>query len=125
MGGSETAGALVRRHFESLAASMQKGGASPLLLICTFAAEAPALPSALAQQIADGLRVWSNKVAALIARAQAEGQISVEADPDLLAALLINCRQGVTIRVKCDPSAPCDYLWFALDRVLSVSRSET
>ena len=120
--GSETPGARFRRHFEYLVPSMQKREASPLLLISTLAAEGPALPSALVQQIAEGLRVWSNKIAALISLAQAEGQINAEVDPDLLAGLFINCWQGAVIRSKCDPAAPCDCLRVALDRVLGVSR---
>ena len=123
-GGSETAGARLRRHFESLAPWTQERGASPLLLISTLAAESPALPSTLVQQIAEGLRVWSTRIAALISLAQAEGQINAEADPELLAGLFINCWQGAVIRSKCDPAAPCDCLRVALDRVLRVSRSE-
>jgi TetR/AcrR family transcriptional repressor of nem operon len=120
-GGDETAGDRFRRHFEFLTPPTQEiGGASPLQLISTLAAEGPALPPTLVQQIAEGLRGWSNKVAALISLAQAEGQINAEVDPDLLAALFINCWQGAVIRTKCDPAAPCDCLRFALDRVLSV-----
>ena len=118
-GGSEAAGARLRRHFESIAPSTQEPRLlSPLLLISTLAAEGPALPSALALQIAEGIQLWNTKVAALISLAQAEGQIDAEEAPDLLAALFINCWQGATIRSKCDPSAQCDYLRFALDRVL-------
>jgi TetR/AcrR family transcriptional repressor of nem operon len=117
-GASETAGARFRRHFESLAPSTQESGASPLQLISTLAAEGPALPPTLVQQIAEGVRGWSVKVAALISLAQAEGQINAEEDPDLLASLFIDCWQGATIRTKCDPSAQCDCLRFALDRFL-------
>jgi TetR/AcrR family transcriptional repressor of nem operon len=120
-GESETAAARLRRHFESLAPSTQERGASPLLLISTLAAEGPALPSTLVRQIAEGIRGWSNEVAALISLAQADGQINPEEDPDLLAALFINCWQGAMIRTKCDPSAECDCLRFALDRVLGAS----
>ena len=35
-------------------------------------------------------------------------------DPDLLAALFINCWQGAMIRTKCDPAAPCDCLRLAV-----------
>lgn len=122
--GDETAGARFGRHFESLAPSTQSREVSPLLLISTLAAEGPALHSTLALQIAEGVRGWSNKVAALISVAQAEGQIKAEEDPDLLAALFINCWQGATIRIKCDPEASCECLRFALHRVLSVRRSE-
>jgi len=123
-GGSGTAGACLRRHFQTIAPSPPELGASPLLLISTLAAEGPALPFSLVQQIGEGVRVWSNKVAALIALAQADGQINAAEDPDLLAALFINCWQGAMIRTKCDPAAPCDCLRYALDRAVSVSRSE-
>jgi len=71
--GSETAGARLRRHFQSIAPSTQKPGASPLQLISTLSAEGPALPSALVLQIAEGVRLWNTKVAALISLAQEEG----------------------------------------------------
>lgn len=117
-GGNGAAGSRFGRHVESLVPSTQKPTASPLLLISTLAAEGPSLPITLAEQIAEGVRVWSNQVAALISLAQAEGQINAEVEPNLLAALFINCWQGATIRTKCDPAAPCDCLRFALDRVL-------
>jgi len=119
--GSETSGARLRRHFESIAPSTREPGVSPLQLISTFSAEGPALPSALVLQIAEGVRLWNTKVAALISLAQAEGQIAAEEDPDLLASLFINCWQGAMVRTKCDPSALGDCLRFALDRVLGAS----
>lgn len=119
--GRETAGARLRRHFQSIAPSTQEPEVSPLQLISTFSAEGPALPSALVLQIAEGVRLWNTKVAALISLAQAEGQIAAEEDPDLLASLFINCWQRAMIRTKCDPSAPRDSLRYALDRVLGES----
>jgi len=124
-GGGETAGARLRRHFESIAPSTQEARSSPLQFISTLAAEGPALPSALALQIAEGIRLWNSKVAAVISLAQAEGQIDAEENPDLLAALFINCWQGAMIRSKCDPAAQCDCLLFALDRVLGASQPDT
>ena len=121
-GGSETAGARLRRHFESIAPSTQEPRSSPLQLISTLAAEGPALPSALALQIAEGIRLWNSKVAVLISLAQAEGQIDTAENPNLLAALFINCWQGAMIRSKCDPAAQCDCLRFELDPVLGASR---
>ena len=123
-GGGETAGARLRRHFESIAPSTQEARSSPLQFISTLAAEGPALPSALALQIAEGIRLWNSKVAAVISLAQAEGQIDAEENPDLLAALFINCWQGAMIRSKCDPAAQCDCLLFALDRVLGASQPD-
>jgi TetR/AcrR family transcriptional regulator, transcriptional repressor for nem operon len=122
--GGETAGARLRRHFESIAPSNQEPRPSPLQVISTLAAEGPALPSALALQIAEGIRLWSNKVAALISLAQAEGRIDAEENADLLAALFINCWQGAMIRSKCDPAAQWDCLRFALDRVLGASQPD-
>jgi hypothetical protein len=95
----------------------------PLQLISTLSAEGPALPSALVPHIAEGVRRWNNKVAALISLAQAEGQIAAEEDPDLLASLIINCWQGAMIRAKCDPSGQSDCLRFALDRFLAAPGS--
>jgi TetR/AcrR family transcriptional repressor of nem operon len=115
--GNETAGARLRRHFESIAPSTPEPRSSPLQVISTLAAEARALPSALALQIAEGVRLWSNKVAALISLAQAEGQIDAEENPELLAALFTNCWLGAMIRSKCDPAAQWACLRFALDRV--------
>ena len=123
-GGNETAGARLRRHFESIAPSTQEPGSSPLQVISTLAAEGPGLPCALALQIAEGVRLWSNKVAALISLVQAEGRIDAEENPDLLAALFVNCWQGAMIRSKCDPAAQCDCLRFALDRVLGASQPD-
>ena len=68
-------------------------------------------------------RTWEGTTPAQLRSAlrrsdKAEGHINAEEDPDLLAALFINCWQGAIIRLKCDPEAPCDCLRFALDRVL-------
>jgi TetR/AcrR family transcriptional repressor of nem operon len=87
--GNETAATRLRRHFESIAPSARDPGASPLQIISTLSAEGPALPSALVLQIAEGVRLWNTKVAALISHAQAAGQIAAEEDPDLLASLFI------------------------------------
>ena len=45
-GGGETAGARLRRHFQSVAPSTQKPGVSPLQLISTLSAEGPKRRSA-------------------------------------------------------------------------------
>src|SRR5690349_6966451 len=97
-GGNESVGSRLRRHFESIAPRAQEPKTSPLQLISTLAAEGPALPPALVHQIAEGIQLWSNKVAALISLAQVQGQIDAEEPPDLRAALLINCWQGAVIR---------------------------
>ena len=118
---SESAAAQLRLHFESIAPSTRKPEVSPLQLISTFSAECPALPSALVLQISEGVRLWNTKVSALISRAQEDGEINVDEDPNLLAALYINCWQGAMIRSKCDSTAHDDTLRFALDRLLGAS----
>ena len=122
--GNESVGSRLRRHFESIAPRAQQPKTSPLRLISTLAAEGPALPPALAHQIAEGIRLWSSKVAALVSLAQARGQVDAGENPDLPAALLINCWQGAMIRDKCDPSARHDCLRLALDRILGPSRRD-
>jgi TetR/AcrR family transcriptional regulator, transcriptional repressor for nem operon len=124
-GGNESAGARLRRHFESIAPRGQGPKTSPLQLIITLAAEGPALPPALAQQIAEGIRLWSDEVAALISLAQVQQEVDDKENPDLLAGLLINCWQGAMIRAKCDPAARWDCLRYALDLVLGPSRPDT
>jgi TetR/AcrR family transcriptional repressor of nem operon len=117
-GEGQSATVRLRHYFEAIMPSRQVRSQSPLLLICTLAAEGPALPSSLAFKIAEGIRLWNDKVAALILLSQAEGQIDATDNSDLLAAILINCWQGAAIRHKCDQSARHDCLRFALDRFL-------
>ena len=105
-GGSQTAPVRLRRHFESLVPSMQKRGASPLLLISTLAAEGPALPSALVQQIAEGLQVWSNRIAALISARSGGGANQRGSGPASASRsfhqLLARCRDSLQMR-PCRP----------------------
>jgi len=75
---SEAAGARLRRHFESIAPSMQEPRLSHSCSSAPWRPRVPALPSALALQIAEGIQLWNTKVAALISLAQAEGQIDAE-----------------------------------------------
>ena len=115
--GRQSATARLRDYFEAIIPSREARSA-PLLLICTLAAEGPALPSSLALKIAEGIRLWSDNVAGLILLGQAEGQIDAKDNSNLLAASLINCWQGAAIRHKCDQFARHDCLRFALDRFL-------
>ncbi len=116
--GTQSATARLRDYFEAIIPSREARSESPLLLICTLAAEGPALPSSLALKIAEGIRLWSDNVAGLILLGQAEGQIDAKDNSNLLAAILINCWQGAAIRHKCDQFARHDCLRFALDRFL-------
>jgi TetR/AcrR family transcriptional repressor of nem operon len=116
--GTQSARARLRDYFEAIIPSREARSESPLLLICTLAAEGPALPSSLALKIAEGIRLWSDNVAGLILLGQAGGQIDAKDNSGLLAATLINCWQGAAIRHKCDQFARHDCLRFALDRFL-------
>src|SRR6267143_926741 len=69
-GGTQSATARLWDHFEAIIPSGEARSESPLLLICTLAAEGPALPSSLALKIAEGIRVWSDDVAGLLVGAK-------------------------------------------------------
>src|SRR4029077_2223312 len=94
----ELASRLVDRQFEALHASLSRSTGhsashqlkkhcgflaieppmvevAPLQLLATLAAEAPAIPVALAQRIARGTDIWINHVGDLISLAQIESRI--------------------------------------------------
>src|SRR6267378_2550421 len=69
-GGTQSATARLRDYFEAIIPSREARSESPLLLVCTLAAEGPALPSSLALKIAEGIRLWSDNVAGLLVGAK-------------------------------------------------------
>jgi len=78
---------------------------APLQLLATLAAEAPAIPAALAQRIALGTDSWISRVSDLIARIQVENGTTTGLDQSQkLASLLITCWYGAIIRRKAEPS---------------------
>ena len=77
---------------------------APLQLLATLAAEAPAIPAALAQRIARGTDIWISRVSDLVSLAQMESGTSTAQDPKKLASMLVTCWYGAIVRRKSDAS---------------------
>jgi len=95
----------LRQHFQAINTRTAGSRVSPMRLLVTFAAEAPALPPATKKQIAGGFESWSWRLTDLIVQAQARTQIRQGQDAHQLADFLINAWQGAMIRAKCDPTS--------------------
>jgi TetR/AcrR family transcriptional regulator, transcriptional repressor for nem operon len=100
----ETAMARLKLHFEAPALWSKSVAISPLQLLATFSAEAPAIPPTLMEQITQGMCGWEKRLAELISVAQAENGLGGIRDPEKLASILTCCCQGAVIRKKSDPS---------------------
>src|SRR5271156_1969627 len=94
----------LKRHCSFLAMEPPMVEVAPLQLLATLAAEAPAIPVALAQRIARGTDIWITHVSDLISRAQIESGTPTAQDTKKLASLLVTCWYGAIIRRKADPS---------------------
>src|ERR1700730_3561383 len=103
-----------KRHCSFLAVEPQVVEVAPLQLLATLAAEAPAIPVALAERIAHGTDVWITHVSDLISLAQAESGTPAAQDPKKLASMLVTCWYGAIVRRKSDPSLKLldDFLLF-------------
>ena len=100
----ETAMARLKLHFEAPALWSKSAAISPLQLLATFSAEAPAIPPSLREQMTQGMRGWDQRLAELISVAQAENGLGGIPDPEKLASILTCCCKGAVIRKKSDPS---------------------
>src|SRR5271170_1414611 len=94
----------LKEHCHYLAIEPPMVEVAPLQLLATLAAEAPAIPAALAQRIARGTDTWISRVRNLIARVQVENGTPTAQDPQKLASLLVTCWYGAIIRRKSEPS---------------------
>jgi TetR/AcrR family transcriptional repressor of nem operon len=92
----------LNQHFQATVTRVPSQSVSPMRLLVTFAAEAPALPPAMKKKIAAGFESWSSRLADLILQAQAQTQLREGQDAQQLADFLINAWQGAIIRAKCD-----------------------
>jgi TetR/AcrR family transcriptional repressor of nem operon len=95
----------LKDHCHFLAIEPPMVEVSPLQLLATLAAEAPAIPAALAQRIARGTDIWISRVSDLIARVQIENGTATGLDQSQkLASLLITSWYGAIVRRKVEPS---------------------
>jgi TetR/AcrR family transcriptional repressor of nem operon len=94
----------LKDHCHFLAIEPPMVEVAPLQLLATLAAEAPAVPAALAQRIARGTDIWISRVSDLISLAQMESGTSNAQDPKKLASMLVTCWYGAIVRRKSDAS---------------------
>jgi TetR/AcrR family transcriptional repressor of nem operon len=95
----------LKDHCHFLAIEPPMVEVAPLQLLATLAAEAPAIPTALAQRIARGTDIWISRVSDLIARVQVENGTATGLDQSQkLASLLVTCWYGAVVRRKVEPS---------------------
>jgi TetR/AcrR family transcriptional regulator, transcriptional repressor for nem operon len=94
----------LKEHCHFLAIEPPMVEVAPLQLLATLAAEAPAIPAALAQRIARGTDIWITNISNLISLAQTESGIPTAQDSQKLASLLVTCWYGAIVRRKSDPS---------------------
>ena len=94
----------LKDHCHFLAIEPPMVEVAPLQLLATLAAEAPAIPAALAQRIARGTDIWISRVSDLISLAQMESGTSTAQDPKKLASMLVTCWYGAIVRRKSDAS---------------------
>src|SRR5271154_2193262 len=91
----------LKDHCHFLAIEPPMVEVAPLQLLATLAAEAPAIPAALAQRIARGTDIWITHVSDLISRTRIEtGTPTAQDDPKRLASLLVTCWYGAIVRRK-------------------------
>jgi TetR/AcrR family transcriptional repressor of nem operon len=101
---SHSASDQLKDHCHFLAIEPPIVEVAPLQLLATLAAEAPAIPAALAQRIARGTDIWISRVSDLISLAQMESGTSTAQDPKKLASMLVTCWYGAIVRRKSDAS---------------------
>ena len=94
----------LKRHCSFLALEPPMVEVAPLQFLATLAAEAPAIPVALAQRIARGTDIWITHVSDLISLAHIESGTATAEDPKKLASMLVTCWYGAIVRRKSDPS---------------------
>jgi len=101
---SHSASERLKEHCSFLAIEPPMVEVAPLQFLATLAAEAPAIPVALAQRIARGTDIWITHVSDLISLAHIESGTPTAQDPEKLASMLVTCWYGAIVRRKSDPS---------------------
>jgi TetR/AcrR family transcriptional repressor of nem operon len=94
----------LRTYFEQAAAEMARIGFTCGCLIGNMAAELSDHSPVIAAQLSEIFRRWSRQVADCIREAQVAGQIHSQADPELLAAFVLNAWEGAVLRARIEKS---------------------
>lgn len=99
----------LRGHFEFLVGRQEGWGFERGCMIGNFGADMADTYPHMREALANALFGWSANVASVLRQAQAQGDLSEDKDPDLLARFLINAWQGAITRARMVKSrAPFD-----------------
>ena len=90
----------LRMYFEQSAEEIAQIGFTCGCLIGNMAAELSDHSPIIASQLSEIFKRWSSHVSACIKEAQAAGEIESTADPDLLAAFVLNAWEGAILRAR-------------------------
>jgi TetR/AcrR family transcriptional regulator, transcriptional repressor for nem operon len=92
--------ARLRMYFEQVTGEIAEIGFTCGCLIGNMAAELSDHSPVIAAQLSAIFVCWSRRVGACIREAQAAGEIKSDADPDLLAAFVLNAWEGAVLRAR-------------------------
>jgi TetR/AcrR family transcriptional repressor of nem operon len=90
----------LRIYFDQVTAEIAEIGFTCGCLIGNMAAELSDHSPVIAAQLSAIFACWSQRVAACIREAQAAGEITSDADPELLAAFVLNAWEGAVLRAR-------------------------
>ena len=90
----------LQAYFAASSADMARIGFTCGCLIGNMAAELSDHSPIIAAQLSDIFKRWSRQVGACIRDAQAAGEIQSAADPDQLAAFVLNAWEGALLRAR-------------------------
>jgi TetR/AcrR family transcriptional repressor of nem operon len=90
----------LRTYFDQVTAEIADIGFTCGCLIGNMAAELSDHSPVIASQLSAIFANWSQRVAACIREAQAAGEITSDADPELLAAFVLNAWEGAVLRAR-------------------------
>jgi TetR/AcrR family transcriptional repressor of nem operon len=94
----------LRMYFEQSAAEIAEIGFTCGCLIGNMAAELSDHSPIISAQLSAIFARWSGRVSACIKEAQVAGEIQSAADPDLLAAFVLNAWEGAILRSRIEKS---------------------
>jgi TetR/AcrR family transcriptional repressor of nem operon len=90
----------LRRHFEFLAADIERFGYARGCLFGNFTTEAADHSEPIADGVRSGFAEWSQAVATLLREAQADGSLSAGHDPDVLGLFVVNAWEGSIVGAR-------------------------
>ncbi|MFJ1758811.1 TetR family transcriptional regulator C-terminal domain-containing protein [Amycolatopsis sp. NPDC088138] len=110
----------LRDHFEFLASDIEKYGYERGCVFGNFSNEAADHSPAIRDGLVTSFGSWSAAVAGAIREAQADGSVTSQQDPEVLARFLVNAWEGAIVgeRAAKDGSSFAAFFTLAFDVVL-------